>query len=416
MRVIKQQLFANKNAITFFCIILTMLFPVVLNALGMLSSFAIAMGIAFMFVCLFSFWTFPVIQTKVEIASFLIIFVLLCNFGCAIIIDLIGCVEINPLDFVNMIAKLISIYLFYFLPKCLVFSREALKKYAKLMIDLAIIACIYNIVSNLSILTSGFAGISSSYDIKLCSFFVNRNQFGMFLVVSIFLIEFAFSPNRSLYKKIVLVLLLINLLLTFSRGSMISVVFFYIVRYTYNHNIVQNIKQYLKVTVALVLLVLIIILYVPWIENFMKTMVFRVDTGTAGRIDVWLMGLKVASHNIINGIGSFTGIDLAIKNGFEFGQFHNLYIDTLVGGGIIELILLLIIYRKAFKACGRCQDKNIRNSFKAFLLAVLLMGMNESVSFFSLGYVDIFFTINCIKLPFLINNMGSSKCFRFISY
>lgn len=281
MRVIKQQLFANKNAITFFCIILTMLFPVVLNALGILSSFAIAMGIAFMFVCLFSFWTFPVIQTKVEIASFLIIFVLLCNFGCAIIIDLIGSVEINPLDFVNMIAKLISIYLFYFLPKCLVFSKAALKKYAKLMIDLAIIACIYNIVSNLSILTSGFAGISSSYEIKLCSFFVNRNQFGMFLVVSIFLIEFAFSPNRSWYKKIVLVLLLMNLLLTFSRGSMISVVFFYIVRYTYNHNIVQNIKQYFKVTVALVLLVLIIILYMPWIENFMKTMVFRVDTGTA---------------------------------------------------------------------------------------------------------------------------------------
>ena len=102
MRVIKQQLLANKNANTFFCIILTMLFPVVLNALGMLSNFAIAMGIAFMFVCLFSFWTFPVIQTKVEIASFLIIFVLLCNFGCAIIIDVISGVKINSLDFLNI--------------------------------------------------------------------------------------------------------------------------------------------------------------------------------------------------------------------------------------------------------------------------------------------------------------------------
>lgn len=119
------------------------------------------------------------------------------------------------------------------------------------MIDLAIIACIYNIVSNLSILTSGFAGVSSSYEIKLCSFFVNRNQFGMFLVVSIFLFEFAFSTNRSWYKKIVLVLLLTNLLLTFSRGSMISVMFFYIVRYTYNHNILQNIKQYLKIMIIM---------------------------------------------------------------------------------------------------------------------------------------------------------------------
>lgn len=416
MCVIKQQLFANKNAITFFCIVLAMLFPVVLNALGMLSNFAIAMGIAFMFVCLFSFWTFPVIQTKVKIASFLIIFALLCNFCCAIIVDVIGGVKINSLDFVNMLAKSISIYLFYVLPKYLVFSRLALKKYAKLMINLAIIACIYNIVSNFSILTSGFVGVSSSYEIKLCSFFVNRNQFGMFLVVSIFLFEFAFSPNRSWYKKIVLVLLLINLLLTFSRGSMISVIFFYIVRYTFNHNIEQNIKQYLKVTVALALIVLIIILYVPWIENFMKTMVIRADTGTSGRTDVWLMGLNVASHNIINGIGSFTGIDLAIKKGFEFGQFHNLYIDTLVGGGIIELILLLIIYRKAFEACGRCQDKNIRNSFKAFLLAVLLMGMNESVSFFSLGYVDIFFTINCITLPFLVNNMEPDRYRWLISY
>ena len=128
----------------------------------------------------------------------------------------------------------------------------------------------------------------------------------MFLVVSIFLFEFAFSTNRSWYKKIVLVLLLTNLLLTFSRGSMISVMFFYIVRYTYNHNILQNIKQYLKIMIIMTLVVLIIILYVPWIENFMKTMVIRADTGTAGRIDVWLMGLNVASHNIINGIGSFT--------------------------------------------------------------------------------------------------------------
>lgn len=400
----------SRTAITLFYFVLAMLIPVILNSLGLLSNFAIAMGMAFVLVCIISFVRLPLFQAKINNSFLFIVAVFFCNSIMAMVINTFNGIEINSFDFINIVAKLINIYILYILPKCMLFSTYALKKYARLMVALAIIACGYNLISNLPILTSGFSSFSSSYEIKLCSFFINRNQFGMFLVVSIFLAELAFMGNNNKYKWIILSILYVNLFLTFSRGSMISVIFFYMLRYILGHNIIQNMTILFKILICVVVFLVIAMVYIPGIIDFLSTMVIRSDVGTSGRTAIWLMGLTIVLHtNVINGLGSFTGIDFAIQQGFEFGQFHSLYIDTLVSGGIIELIILLVIYVTAYIACGKCYDRNIRNNFKAFLVAVLLMGTNESVSFFSLGYVDMFFTVNCITLPLLVSNLSVHK-------
>ena len=400
----------SKLATALFAIVLAMVIPVILNALGWVSNFAVTMGIAFILVCIISFFKLPILNAKISSSSLFLIAILVCNAMIAMIVNIINGIEINTFDFINIAAKSINIYILYFIPKYMIFSVSALQKYTRLMVALAIIACVYNLISNFSIITAGFSGFASSYEVNLCSFFVNRNQFGMFLVVSIFLVELAFMHSKSTYKWLILFILYANLFLTFSRGSMISVIFFYMVRYVFNHNIIKNVVQFSKIIICVILLSLVIIIYVPGVSDFLSTMVIRSDVGTSGRTDIWLMGLDIVLHsNIINGLGSFTGVDFAIKQGFEFGQFHSLYIDTLVSGGIIELIILTVIYVTAYKACCKCQDKCIKNNFRAFLLAVLLMGINESVSFFSLGYVDIFFTVNCITLSLLIGNININK-------
>lgn len=404
----KQSILGNKTAETFLIMLVLMMFPTMLTSLGFSINLTFAMGGAYMLAFILAVLRLPIAFLRIKIDSSIIILLLGLNFILTILFNEANLFETNLFDFVNFIAKINGVYLFYILIGNVEFSELALKRYAKLMMILAIVACIYNIVFNFSTIVSGVAGISS-YAIQFRSFFFNRNQFGMFLVVCIFLLEFVFSSNEKWMKYIVLLVLLINLILSMSRGSIVSVMFFYFMQYALKHDFKQCVFKSVKVLAVVSIIFVIVVCYLPGLKNFFQNMVIRSDTGLSGRDSVWQMGLDVASLNIINGVGTFTGIDIAKNLGFKLGQFHSLYIDTLVSGGIVELIIIIFVYFKAYQVCSRCPNRDIGRTFRAFLLAVLLMGINESVSFFSIGYVDMFFTINCIALPFLISNIENRK-------
>ena len=52
----------------------------------------------------------------------------------------------------------------------------------------------------------------------------------------------------------------------------------------------------------------------------------------------------------------------------------------------------------------KIKEKSLRAACVAMMISVLVMGANESVSFFSIGWVDTFFTISCISYPLLMAN------------
>ena len=131
----------------------------------------------------------------------------------------------------------------------------------------------------------------------------------------------------------------------------------------------------------------------------------RVESGYSGRIGIWQMGIDVANINLISGVGYFTGLEIAQFKGFVFDQFHSIYIDSLVSGGFLELTMLVfLLVFMLVKVMSSNLDRNLKSIYISSLIGVMFLGVFESVSFFSIGFVDSLYTIFFISLPLLLIN------------
>ncbi|MEI5907393.1 O-antigen ligase family protein [Bacillus spongiae] len=315
-------------------------------------------------------------------------------------------IEINIQDYIGTVAKTLNFFLFF----CLLFSvgvkKQQLSKFMKYIVWFALLACMYNFIIHFSEIIN-LRYITSGYELDLKSFFVNRNQFGAFLFISIVAHYYLVSGKKiQLYTIIIFFIQLSNLLLTMSRGAILASAVFFAILYVQH---VKNIKV-ITVMIAIVMAVLVFFLSSEELVAFLTNNILRLDSGVAGRSEIWEMGLTILrENNIINGVGYFTGIDLAKAQGFQFDEFHSLYIDTLVSGGIIELIFLLSLMIYIVRRClKQCYDRGYKKIYIASFLGILILGFFESLSFFTLGYVGTLLTVFYISIPILLGNMEAT--------
>jgi len=316
-------------------------------------------------------------------------------------------INTNYNDYINLIAKTVNYFFLFGIMLNVKTTKEYIIYFMKYMIIFAIIACLYNIVTNWTLILN-LINITSSYQVDLKSFFPNRNQFGMFLFIAIV----ANNYRTLVYKKnstyyMVNFLLIMNLLMTMSRGAILALLIFYIILF-FQH--LKNKKTLISLIIILTTVVAVVFSN-SQLRDFIIRNVVRADAGVAGRSDVWKMGINVYSKsNLLNGVGFHTGIDIAKAAGFRFDQFHNFFIDILVSGGFIELMFMVItilyVYRKVTK---KCWDRNYKRIYKASMVAIIALGFVESVSFFSIGFVDSIYTIFFITIPILASNMMLPK-------
>ncbi len=241
----------------------------------------------------------------------------------------------------------------------------------KYLLFFSIIACIYNLVFNFTEIIS-IRYITSGYELNLKSFFVNRNQFGSFLFISIVAHYYLLSGKKVQVLNIfIFALQITNLTLTMSRGAILASAIFFIILY------LQHLKNIRVITsiIILISLMIFVILLSNKIMDFISDNILRLDAGVTGRSEIWEMGLTVlAQNNIINGVGYFTGVELAKAQGFQFQEFHSLYIDTLVNGGIIELAFLMTLLIYIFKRCiKKCYDREYKKIYIASFFGIFVL-------------------------------------------
>lgn len=313
-------------------------------------------------------------------------------------------ISVNPLDYINQIIKLVMVCFLYLAVKPCNVERNSLIKFARYMVWLVWTACVYNLIANRSLMNVNLL-YANAYEMSFKSFFYNRNQFGMFLVVGLFYVQICFEKTTWV-KVLTNIMIVFNIILTMSRGSMISAIIFFLLYDSVYKNI--NAKKLISRFIYVITLIVIALLLMRnnSIAGFVENSLVRTDTGLTGRDSIWMLGLKIAwQNNILNGTGLFTGVDIAHTNGMTQDQFHSLYVDSIVDGGIIGLMCVLCIYISVFQKCRmRISNRRFRAACIAMMTSVLVMGANESVSFFSIGWVDTFFTISCISYPLLLSN------------
>lgn len=262
-----------------------------------------------------------------------------------------------------------------------------------------ILISLYNLVKNYDMIVYG---VSDTHIKKqFASFFSNKNTFAMVLGVGIISSTYLLVTEKKAKYIFVLLFLYLNLFLTNSTNGFLSSLIFLMLFF-----LLLFYKNIIRVYIfGLSSLVTLIILYIRgYFDGIIDFFVYRDFTEFSGRTDIWNAGFKAFLDNPIIGVGIGKTEDILFANGFGLSQFHNSYIEILVAGGsllMIIYIILTIIYivnlKKLYKF-NRLLGSLYIAAFFSFLFNIFF----ESYSFFSNGFYSGIITIFYLLIPMIL--------------
>lgn len=344
-------------------------------------------------------------KIKLNKHSVLIFGVFLFIMISPIITNIILGIETNYYDLLSIIFKCTNFFFLFCVTRELTISEANLKKFFKTIIIIGVIACLYNFVFCYKDIL-GIVSATSSYQVNIKSFFVDRNMFGDFMIISVLSCYYYFAKSdKKKTRNLLIGLFAINSFMTFSRTSIVSIAL--IIMYML-YNEYRKSKRF--IIIALVFFALIILLFSSNIKSFMSVFIVREDNFSTGRTTIWKIGFNIFKSNPINGIGYYTGVGIANNIGMNHSQFHSFFIDSLVGYGLVGLVFNFWIYLYSFITCvKKCKDNKYKQIYIISFIVILIQMFIESVSVFSVGYSDLITTIFYISIPLLLANMEVAK-------
>lgn len=250
------------------------------------------------------------------------------------------------------------------------------------------------------------------------SFFANRNQFAFFLYLGIIADFMVMKQNKNILYKLFLVIFGISLFSTGSRtGIALGILLIGIMFLVSN-----KIKLRTKIITCLIGLLILIVGLVA-IYNFKPELWQKISANfirlsevknLSGRTEIWKAGIEILEgnpQNILLGVGRFKSITaLENLNGRTFTQFHNIYIDILTTGGIMELIYIGFIYFSVIKNIIKSKlDKKYISVYIAMFITYAIYIALESFGRFSIGCSDTICFIFFITIPILHANSGKEN-------
>ena len=328
------------------------------------------------------------------------------------LINIIKGLQIQLNDIVNIFSVIINVILFIVLIPKIKLTEDGFINFMKLILGLAMASCVYNVFVLIDHIPVFFKGMNS-YNINLDSFFQNRNQYGLFLVVAIMSNIFLLDNNNIKKYRITLIILIVSLLLTLSRTAMIAVIIAVIAKYLVNDKtknwLKNNYKKCIAVLGIAIAVLALLSLISPNILGFIDDLFIRSDTITSGsgRVNIWINGIDiVTSENLLSGTGRFQALELLserIPKGFT--HFHNVMIEAYAMGGIIGLIAYIYLIYKIFtKVKNSDMQAKYKKTYLGVFCAYLVVSTLESVTRFSIGYVDTIAILFYMVIPLMFSN------------
>lgn len=362
-----------------------------------------------------------VVRKKLKETSKKTIIILLLFFILQIIAQLISYFKWNHFeiqDVANIFSVTINLFLYLYLCAKFEITKDEFISFMKKMIIVGLIACIYNIIVNWGSIINIF-NLDYSYSVSISSFFPNRNQFGMFLLIMIMSTLYILIDKRSKGYIALLIVFLINLIWTMSRNAMLGTGVLVILFILFNgKDIVREMTKKQKIIVCSILAILVIIVVVllftiPEIWETINRLFIRTDLSdpTAGRMKIWKNGIDILKNNPVIGVGRFQAIYLnntVYKSLLD--QFHNIYIETLVSYGIIGLTGLgYLIIRNIKKVKNSAIDKVTKRLMLSSIIVFLVISFFETTCRFAIGYVDTINMIYFFTIPLIYANIKNEK-------
>lgn len=321
----------------------------------------------------------------------------------------------EKMDFINIACIFLNILMFFVAFTNLEIEEKYMAAFFAGIVAVGLVACFVNIYLYKEQILTMF---ENAKQISVKSFFAHRNQFAVFLYVSIISnIMLILSANKKKVKTLLFIPLIIfgaSIILTSSRTGIAATALFIALFFVTTNTI--KIKHKLIIICALIVLLIgsyfaMINIYPELstkITSFIDNVLVRkysIKTFT-GRDAFWKIALEVLLKNKANmffGIGRFLAIDLI--DSYNVTQFHNFYIEALMAGGIMELMFFIGIHiYTLIKVFTSKIDKKYKMFYLSMIISLAVYGMFESMSRFSIGCADTLCLIFFITIPLLHSN------------
>ena len=321
---------------------------------------------------------------------------------------------VNLQDILNILSKYVTVLTLIIFMLSAKMKKENINKIFKFLFYLGIIACLYNMIFYFNEIIN-IMKIQSCYSVNIKSFFANRNQFAQYLVIATISAIFLLKDENKLRYKIGILLMLVNIFFTMSRTAILAVGIFLIIDYLSNKSIKQKILIIFSIIVIVILGIVILYIMNPSLIKSINKLFIRTENleNMSGRTVIWNEAINTVDVNILLGVGRFKGIDIINDNGLDFTQFHNIFLESYVSGGLLEVSMLIYMLITLFYNLHRNTEmkKQRKTIYIASLIAFIIIGSFESCNRFSIGYVDTLFTIFFITMPILELNLSNKKNF-----
>ncbi len=402
--------------IVFFCFVLNLL-PIASMGLFRISSGIYTLMYAGVYILqtLSMFWVCRGKIKKITKKEALIIVICIFNAILAILFSFFKYQAIDNNEYLFCMSLISNVALFVILaPKFKASEKETTAFIYKVLI-IGIISIIVNVALNYKLIIN-LSAITNSYNVNFSSFFPNRNQFGLFMFVMIFLNSLLMTQNNNKKYKILQAIFICNLFLSMSRNSILGLSIFYLTRYLQRK---KSNKKKISISAKRIIEVIFVVLCLgsacsliltnKAVGNKISDLFVRVDNleSGSGRFEAWHNGIAIATENVLLfGAGRYLSIKLNhITHNNDLEYFHSIYVEKLATHGIIGLFWLIglmwIIWNKV-------KSSNLENNIKSIILASLVsfwvFSLFETTTRFSIGYADSFFMIFFFTLPQIIAN------------
>jgi hypothetical protein len=315
--------------------------------------------------------------------------------------DVLFSIPINYFDPINSLIKLANFVLFYVIIQNVSIDENHIARFMKVIVLVSMAACLFSLITEYHDILS-IKTITNTNTLKIRSFFSNRNQYASFLVVAFVANVYLNQISKQRLCVITFALQIICILTTFSRSAFFCVIIIALLM------LLQN-KQAKNKTVIIVMVLIIacgIIFTTGIFDYILKNYVRWEASADSGRFTLWKYAWEIAKENLFTGVGFYTGADIAVSRGMGLTQFHSMFFDILVDGGICEVVFVVSVVFSVCKRCiSRCPNRRLSAVYLSSLVAFVFHSCFESLSLFALSYADTLYTIFYISVPILLSNI-----------
>lgn len=277
-----------------------------------------------------------------------------------------------------------------------------IEKLFRFLIGLVFIAIIYNLIINYSILTSVFRLQLSLSTIKstFISFFGNSNNFGFYLYVALCLLVFLQRKRSSTIQLAAIVIVAVSLFFTLSRTAIMSALLFIAIF------ILLEKRSQRTLILFSGLIIIVMYLFISTLlpqNNIISEYFLRSESGLGERDLIWKYGWQQFLERPILGYGFGNSNILYIGKWNKTLQWHNGYLDVLLSGGVLYLILYLASFLKLFKVYLKIGKQNHQagNLYISFLISFMLYSFFEDVTLYGVYPLSCVITVLLVAIPLM---------------